>query len=63
MSSSDLIYIRITRNNLLLNSDWTQMPDYNGADKAAWATYRQALRDVPQQSGFPTEITWPVAPA
>ena len=27
-----------------------------------WKTYRQALRDVPQQAGFPTNITWPVKP-
>ena len=30
--------------------------------QATWATYRQALLDVPQQSGFPTDITWPTKP-
>tara|TARA_R110001592_G_scaffold352845_5_gene651119 strand:- start:1479 stop:1829 length:351 start_codon:yes stop_codon:yes gene_type:complete len=30
--------------------------------QAAWATYRQALLDVPQQAGFPNTVTWPVAP-
>ena len=54
--------VRLERNTKLTSSDWTQMPDYSGADKAAWAIYRQALRDIPQQPGFPTEITWPVSP-
>ena len=30
--------------------------------QAAWATYRQALLDVPQQAGFPNDITWPTEP-
>lgn len=30
--------------------------------QAEWATYRQALRDIPQQAGFPTDITWPTKP-
>ena len=32
------------------------------AEQAIWAVYRQALLDVPQQEGFPSEVTWPVAP-
>ena len=39
---------RKERNIFLAESDWTQMVDYSGADKEAWATYRQALRDLPQ---------------
>ena len=42
-------------------SDWTQTPDAP-VDQQAWGESRQALRDVPQQAGFPTEITWPVKP-
>ena len=53
---------RSIRNAKLDASDWTQMPDYNGSDKTAWATYRQALRDVPQQETFPTTVTWPEEP-
>jgi hypothetical protein len=53
---------REKRNQLLKDSDWTQMPDYSGANKADWATYRQLLRDVPAQSGFPTTINWPAEP-
>lgn len=52
---------RADRNKRLADCDWTQLAD-STADKAAWATYRQALRDVPDQAGFPWEITWPVSP-
>lgn len=53
--------IRSQRNALLVASDWTQLPDVPLVTKAAWATYRQALRDVTEQ-GDPFNITWPVAP-
>jgi len=52
---------RTQRDALLSQSDWTQVPDAP-VDQQAWAEYRQALRDVPQQAGFPTEITWPQKP-
>ena len=52
---------RTQRNALLAASDWTQVADAP-VDQAAWATYRQALRDVTTQTGFPTSIAWPVAP-
>ena len=54
--------VRAERDTKLAASDWTQMPDYNGANKTAWATYRQALRDVPAQAGFPWDVTWPEMP-
>ena len=54
--------VRAERDTRLAASDWTQMPDYNGVNKAAWATYRQALRDVPAQAGFPWDVTWPEMP-
>jgi hypothetical protein len=53
--------VRNTRNTKLLESDWTQLSD-SPVDKATWATYRQALRDITAQSGFPWTITWPDAP-
>jgi hypothetical protein len=53
--------IRTERNIKLSNSDWTQIAD-STADKTAWATYRQALRDITAQSGFPVSITWPTPP-
>ena len=53
--------VRTSRGDKLKDSDWTQVADAP-VDKAAWATYRQALRDVTQQSGFPWTITWPTQP-
>jgi hypothetical protein len=50
------------RNQLLTESDWTQAADVPQALKDVWAPYRQALRDVPQQAGFPTDIVWPTKP-
>jgi hypothetical protein len=53
--------VRNSRTEKLKDSDWTQIAD-STADKAVWATYRQALRDVTKQSGFPWTITWPTQP-
>jgi hypothetical protein len=53
--------LRAERNQLLTASDWTQISD-STADKAAWATYRQALRDITTQAGFPLTVEWPVQP-
>lgn len=56
--------IRNLRDLKLQQSDWTQLADfpYTEATKSAWATYRLALRELPQQSGFPEVLVWPVAP-
>lgn len=53
--------VRDQRNTLLSNSDWTQVADAP-VDKQAWVTYRQALRDITVQAGFPWEIEWPTQP-
>ena len=53
--------VRQQRNQLLSNCDWTQLPDAPVL-RATWTTYRQQLRDVTGQSGFPWEVVWPVAP-
>lgn len=53
--------VRDQRNTKLSESDWTQVADAP-VDKAVWATYRQALRDITTQEGFPWTITWPDAP-
>jgi hypothetical protein len=53
--------VRASRTQMLKDSDWTQIAD-STADKAAWAVYRQALRDVTAQAGFPWTIDWPEAP-
>ena len=56
-----IILAREQRDLLLQQSDWTQVPDAP-VNAASWATYPQALRDVPSQSGFPDNITWPTKP-
>lgn len=53
--------VRKQRNDKLAACDWTQVEDAP-VDKAAWATYRQALRDVTSQAGFPWTVNWPEAP-
>ena len=53
--------VRETRNQKLKDTDWTQVADAP-VDKAAWATYRQELRDITAQAGFPWEVQWPDAP-
>ena len=53
--------VRTARDEKLKDSDWTQIADAP-VDKEIWATYRQALRDVPIQPGFPWEVTWPTQP-
>jgi hypothetical protein len=53
--------IRAERNKLLADCDWTQLPDVL-ADAAAWAVYRQALRDITTQVN-PFAIVWPESPS
>lgn len=55
---------RAKRDGLLTACDWTQLADapLSSEAKAAWAAYRQQLRDVPGQAGFPLAVEWPVGP-
>ena len=53
--------VRSERNARLSSSDWTQIADAT-VDKAAWAVYRQALRNVPDQQDFPFRVQWPSKP-
>ena len=55
---------REKRNQLIAETDFMAMPDYPLPEdrKAAVLAYRQALRDVPEQAGFPRQIDWPVKP-
>lgn len=57
--------IRARRDRLLAATDWAVLPDspLDAQSLEAVKTYRQALRDVPQQDGFPGTITWPEIPA
>lgn len=55
---------RAKRNQLIAETDFMAMPDYplDAEKKATVLAYRQALRDVPEQAGFPRQIDWPVKP-
>ncbi len=57
--------IRDKRDKLLSDTDWTQTDDapLTDADRESMRQYRQALRDITSQSGFPQEIKWPDKPA
>ena len=54
--------VRAARNEKLAASDWTQGKDIPDNVSSAWAVYRQALRDVPSQTGFPWSVQWPTQP-
>ena len=63
-----LSYLRDMRDDLLQESDWTQMPDspLSDAKKTEWASYRQALRDLPSSytnSDTIADIVWPTQPS
>lgn len=51
--------VRADRNAKLAVTDWTQGADIPQATKNKYAPYRQALRDVPAQAGFPSAVIWP----
>ena len=53
---------RNQRDYLLRQSDWTQLGDVPEATREKYREYRQALRDVPKQAGFPAKIDWPDLP-
>ena len=53
--------IRTQRNQLLAESDWTQLADAP-VDKTIWSVYRQSLRDISSQKGFPWDVVWPEKP-
>ena len=54
------------RQSLLTLSDWTQLSDVatimTPEKLQEWKTYRQALRDIPLQTSFPNDVTWPTKP-
>ena len=60
--------VRMERNNILATvvdpivSNNLRWADMTAEKQAEWAAYRQALRDITDQSGFPTDITWPTKP-
>lgn len=58
--------INLKRLQLLQQSDWTELPSaltrLGEAKITEWQTYRQALRDIPTQPGYPENVVWPMAP-
>ena len=58
--------IRNNRDRLLKESDYTQLPDVQSSmtanKKTEWINYRQQLRDITQQSGYPFNVVWPTQP-
>ena len=66
LTEEEVNFKRMDRNNLLSESDWTQMPDSPLTDtqKTSWATYRTALRNLPDHSNWPNleADDWPTKP-
>ena len=60
--------LRRERNRLLLETDWRDLPSYQGTDQNEWRSYRQALRDLPSTAsptlvnGVLLNVTWPTKP-
>ena len=54
--------VKASRTEKLKDCDWTQGVDVPQATQDKWSPYRQALRDVPAQAGFPWTVEWPVQP-
>ena len=56
--------VRAQRGDMLAASDWIVIKSYERGETipAEWEVYRQALRDIPKQQGFPHEVIWPVKP-
>ena len=57
------ISVRDLLKEMLANTDWRDLPSYPGADQAAWRTYRQALRDVPQTYANAVDVVLPTEPS
>lgn len=57
-------FVRIDRNKKLSDTDWVVIKaiETNSSLSSDWISYRQALRDISQQSGFPWDIEWPIEP-
>ena len=62
LKSSKADEIRAERNRLLVESDWTQFRDIAESTSQKWVSYRQQLRDISLQEGFPFSVQFPVKP-
>lgn len=56
--------VRLDRDTLIKDTDWVFLPDTNLSSEKLeeWKVYRQALRDISEQAGFPYDVEWPVKP-
>ena len=61
-SRTAALQIADERSKLLAQTDWTQLPDVPEQTRAAWVGYRQALRDITTQAGYPFDVRWPSKP-
>lgn len=61
-TEEELMFVRNQRNQLLISSDWTQLPDVPEATQSTWKDYRQELRDLPSDFKDLKSITWPQPP-
>jgi hypothetical protein len=61
-ANGGFVELRMVRDSLLAQSDWTQIADVALDNAAAWRTYRQALRDLPANTSDPENPTWPNKP-
>ena len=62
LDASQAKSMRNQRDRLIAETDWTQGKDIADSVSAKYTTYRQALRNVPTQSGFPWTVQWPTKP-
>lgn len=61
-AEDDMFVIRSERDRRIAETDWTQLPDVPEATRTMWQTYRQALRDVPQNYTNVLDVVWPTEP-
>jgi hypothetical protein len=63
-TNNQAVSVRAERNNLIAKCDWTQVDDtpLTNTKRQEWAAYRQSLRDITAQSGFPWQVVWPEQP-
>ena len=59
----DMNCLRYERDRRIAETDWTQLPDVPETTRTMWQTYRQTLRDVPQNYTNMIDVVWPTKPS
>ncbi len=62
-AEDDMNWLRTERDRRIAETDWTQLPDVPEATRTMWQTYRQTLRDVPQNYTNMIDVVWPTKPS